>query len=117
MSINIAGIPKNELLAAFHNATTSRGLGMLHDRGPITAEQAQAYIDKVNHPEASGMLEHMARVQYKRPLYFDYVLGRPLKLDLSGDELDPRSFDRDTYPGASAEIVKTLRERFSLPAA
>jgi hypothetical protein len=34
-------------------------------------------------------------------LSFDYYFGRPLKVDLSGDEFDPWLYDRDAGTGAA----------------
>jgi hypothetical protein len=44
----------------------------------------------------------------KGRLYFDYVGGRPLKIDITGDELDPRLYDRDQGEGAAAMAISEL---------
>lgn len=41
----------------------------------------------------------------------DYFCGRCIKSDLSGDLVSPRLYDRDTHPGAFAEIVASLRSK------
>lgn len=38
-------------------------------------------------------------------LYFDYVDGRCMKVDLSGDMLNPTSYDRDCGQGAAARAL------------
>lgn len=38
-------------------------------------------------------------------LYFDYVNGRPLKVDLSGDEFDPYLYDRDNGEGVADKAM------------
>lgn len=55
---------------------------------PMTLEEAQAII-----------AEHGAN------LYFDYVNAKALKVDLSGDTLDPRWYDRDNGRGAAARAL------------
>jgi hypothetical protein len=40
-------------------------------------------------------------------LYFDYVDGRCLKIDLRGDALDPRLYDRDNGEGAAARALRS----------
>ena len=38
--------------------------------------------------------------------YFDYLKGRVMKIDLSGDsELDPRLYDRDNGAGAAERAI------------
>lgn len=41
--------------------------------------------------------------------YIDYFEGRCIKCDLSGDEVDPRMYDRDAGQGAFARIADSLR--------
>ena len=41
--------------------------------------------------------------------YIDYFGGKAIKMDLSGDEVDPRLYDRDAGEGAFARVVATLR--------
>ncbi|WP_280448617.1 hypothetical protein [Nocardia brasiliensis] len=59
----------------------------------MTAEQAQELIRNCD-----------------SSLRFDYVLGRPVKVNLTGDEFDPARFDRDNGgPGAAQKIIDRLR--------
>ena len=41
--------------------------------------------------------------------YFDYLHGRVLKVDLSGDEFDERLYDRDCGEGAAQRAVDSVR--------
>lgn len=89
--INIKGVPKAEILVALYNASSPRGMGVLVGASakPMTAELAESLLKELT--------------------YFDYVMGRPLKVDLAGDELDPRLYDRDNGgPGAAWEAIKGL---------
>jgi len=89
--IPLVGLDKAEVLAALYNASSPQGLGMLHfNPTPMTRA------------EAAELLE-----QYTR---FDYLKGRVMKVDLSGDELDPWLYDRDNGTGA-AERALTALER------
>lgn len=103
--IFIKGIPKAHLLAALVNGTRSRGMGVLQDRGPMTIERAQGWIDagKTHDQEGTG---------YNPELYFDYVEGRPIKCSIAGDVLNARLYDRDAGTGAAERIVELLRDRF-----
>lgn len=90
--IDISGIDKAELLAALVNGTQSVGMGRLQDNGPITIEQARGWLDE------------------SMTLSFDYVAGRPIKTDISGDTARVRLYDRDAGEGTFACVVAELRK-------
>lgn len=84
--IDITG-RKAAVLAALYNSSQPLGLGLLQfDPQPMTESEAQALLD-------SGQT------------YFDYLKGRVMKVDLSGDTLDPRLYDRDNGPGAAEQAI------------
>lgn len=91
--INIAGLDKAEVLAALYNASKQQGMGFLHAHGAqsMSVEQARE--------------ELAAR---KLDLYFDYLHGRVMKIDLNGEQLYIRLYDRDNGAGAAAQALATL---------
>ena len=96
MSINIAGIDKAELLAALYNAAVPVGLGVLHfTPEPMPTEQA------------AGLIKERDRGNGR--IYFDYLGGRPLKVDVGGDEMRTDLYDRDQGHGAAEAVVAKLR--------
>jgi hypothetical protein len=87
--ISLVGLDKAEVLAALYNASKPQGMGFMHyDPTPMTKEQA------------AGLLA--------RTTYFDYLMGRVMKIDLSSDELDPWGYDRDNGPDASKKAISAL---------
>ena len=84
MTIDISGMDKAEVLQKLHAASFQQGMGVLHKDG-LTYEQAQELI--------------------KQDPRFDYLHGRVMKVDLSGDTLDPRLYDRDNGEGAAARAL------------
>lgn len=84
--IDLKGRNKAEVLAKLYNASHQQGMGFLQEDKDMTLEEAQTLLD-------SGQD------------YFDYVDGRVMKIDLSGDELDPRLYDRDNGQGAAARAL------------
>lgn len=102
--VNITGLDKVVVLAALHNETSALGMGRMHDVGrDMNIDEARSIIDRnVNH---NG----------DRDLYFDYVAGRPLKVDLTGDEFDPRLYDRDAGPGAAQRAIDKALEEATRP--
>jgi hypothetical protein len=95
--IDIRDLDKAAVLAALYNHARPQGLGNLHYLpGEMTIGEAQALLRG-------------------RSLYFDYVHGRVLKIDLSGPTLDPGLYDRDNGPGAAAQTITRLREQEGKP--
>lgn len=104
--VNIAGLDKVELFAALYNHAKPLGMGMLHyDPTPLTKEAAEKLMGLGD--DSSRMFPGMGR----RAMYFDYVKGRPLKIDLSGDELETALYNRDQGDGAAERIVAELRSK------
>ena len=105
-TVSIEGLDKAELLAALYNAAVPRGMGMLqYDPTPMTKETAQAIIDQAAAKDFLG-----------RPsIYFDYLRGRPLKIDIGGDEADTWGYDRDQGLGKALVVVVALRANLPVP--
>lgn len=92
-NIDIKDLDRAAVLATLYNASAPRGLGFMQfDDNPFTVETA--------------------REELARRTYFDYLRGRPLKVDLSSEgEFDPRGFDRDNGgDGTAALLIDQLRE-------
>jgi hypothetical protein len=86
--IDITGLSKAQVLAALFNASAPQGMGVLQaGRGPQVMDLEFA--------------EEITR-EY---LVFDYLFGRPLKLDLSGQSFDPRLFDLDNGGAGTAQLI------------
>lgn len=88
-NINIAGKNKAKILAALYNSARAQGLGFLHlTPEPMTEAQASELLEKTQ--------------------YFDYLQGRVMKVDLRGDELNPRLYDRDNGQGAAERALRGI---------
>ena len=102
--IDIKGIDKATLLAALVNAAQPRGMGWFHaGNGPMTREEAQEWIDSGRNHDTVHFPDE--------PLCFDYVRGRPVQSDLSGDSFNECFYDQNHGQGAAAEVVARLRAR------
>ncbi len=85
--INLKDKDKAEVLAKLYNSAKAQGLGLLHyDAKPMTIEEARALLEKQT--------------------YFDYLYGRVMKVDLSGDTLNPFLYDRDNGNGAALRAIE-----------
>lgn len=75
-----------KVLAALYNGSKAQGLGFVQfDSKPMTEAEAATILTRQEH--------------------FDYLKGRVMKVDLSGDSFDPRLYDRDVGEGAAARLV------------
>jgi len=89
--MNIKNINKAKILAALYNGSKPLGLGFLHATpDDMTQEEAQKILDDGN-------------------TEFDYLKGRVMKIDLSGDELDTDLYNRDNGQGAAERIIESIR--------
>ena len=96
--VDIRGLSKAAVLAAMFNASRPLGMGFLSSlSGPDSLD-------------IEGAEKEIAKTLDCVYLDFDYVFGRPLKLNLTEDSFDPRGFDRDNGGSGSAQkIVDRLR--------
>lgn len=91
-NISITGLDKAAVLAALYDNAQPLGLGFLQfTPEPMTLEDARALLSKSH--------------------YFDYVKGRVMKVDLSGDDLRPHLYDRDNGKGSAARVIAELRSK------
>lgn len=111
--ISIAGLDKAELLTALYNGSQQFGAGFIHASGRLdmTVERARKIIDG---SDSDGLLPWEAKDALR--LRFDYVHGRVLKVDLTGDTLRTDLYNRDLGEGAAERIVAQLCERKSAAA-
>ena len=96
--VDITGLSKAAVLAAMFNASRPQGMGFISSlSGP----------DSLDIEAAEKEIAKTLDCVY---LDFDYVFGRPLKLNLTEDSFDPRGFDSDNGgPGAAQKIIDRLR--------
>lgn len=80
--INIKGLNKAKVLQALFNISR---LGA----EPMSLSDAESII--------------------KKQTKFDYLRGRVMKVDLSGDEFDNRLFDRDNGTNAAQAAIDSIR--------
>ena len=88
--ISIAGKNKAQVLAALYNRARPLGLGFRqYDPALMTEADAEVLLKR-------GFTS------------FDYLKGRVMKVDLTGDEFNEWAYDRDNDEGAAAEALKDL---------
>ena len=90
--VDIKGLDKARVLKALYDHSHVQGLGFMHaaEEGTVTVESCAKLLEKYTQ--------------------FDYLHGRVLKVDLSGDEFDERLYDRDCGAGAAQRAVDSIRD-------
>lgn len=92
--IDLTGLDKADVLVALYNASKPQGVGIWYfDPAPMTVDEA--------------------RVLLESSTYFDYIKGRIMKVDLSGDTLGVQWYDRDNGPGVAERVIATVRQTAS----
>lgn len=90
--IDLKDLNKAQVLAALYNRAKPQGMGFLHfTPEDMTKNEAQALLD-------AGQT------------YFNYVKGRVMKVDLSGNTLDPYLYDRDNGNGSAFDVISNLTD-------
>lgn len=107
--ISLEGLDKAEVLMALYDAARPQGMGFLrYIPGPMPREEAERLVRTPEDDVCDAATREMFR---RKDLYFDYIHGRVMKVNLSGDSLDPIFYDRDNGPGAAAAAIARLRAR------
>ena len=95
--IDITGLDKTAVLIALYKPARQVGMGLL-DSG-LTDNEIRDYV--TNYQKKFGG-------QFP---YVDYLGGKPLKVNLSGDTFNGRLYNRDQGVGAARRVVEELRDR------
>lgn len=95
----ISGMDRAIILAALYNRAQVQGMGFL-----------QYTPEDMSVEEARGIIDH--RRLSNQDLYFDYLKGRVMKIDLSGNETDTRLYNRDNGQGAAEKVMADIREKY-----
>lgn len=96
--INIKGISKGKVLAELYNNSKPLGMGMLHYDPAIMLEEDAMIIIGDAHTTYSN----------RGNLFFDYLKGRVMKVDITGDEFDPWLYDRDNGEGSAQRVIDNI---------
>lgn len=97
-ALDISGIGKGALLSALYEAALeSDPIYSMMGCAPFSTECAFEFIDQ-------------SREDNDGCIAFDYLEGIPLKIDITGDTMDPTAYDNNNGgPGAAARVVAHLR--------
>lgn len=101
MIVSIAGLDKAEVLLALWQASQMQGMSFLGflGSGELTLEQAQKEVQERKHIGFDG----------KDSIYFDYLNGKVMKVDIGQDEFDARLYDRDNGEGSAQRAIDNLK--------
>lgn len=97
--VDIRGLDKAEVVLALWNASQMQGMSFLGYHGEMSLEQIRADIEERKHKDFEG----------NDSIYFDYLNGKVMKVDVGQDEFDPRLFDCDCGEGTAQRAIDNLR--------
>lgn len=89
--INIKGLDKAELLVELYNHSHQQGMGMLQPARSLTVEDARKLLEQTQS--------------------FDYLYGKVMKVNLSGDEFEEWLYDRDNGQGMAQSVVDGIKKK------
>lgn len=114
--IDVSDIDRAELLAELYNRAQPMGMGFLQARsGEMTVEEAQKLLDGESAETDYGGFLARDRAPGK-PARFDYLYGRPMKVEINGKTLRTWLYDRDHGQGAAEQAIAAVRERHAAEA-
>ena len=88
--ISLKGKDKAEVLMRLYNNSHPVGMGIIEaEERDMTPGEARQWIDNSDQK-------------------FEYLKGRVLKVDLSGDEFNPFLYDRDNGQGAAEKALQEV---------
>jgi len=107
--VDIKGLSKAAVLAALFNASKQQGMGILHGRGAykMTPDDAEKYL--TGGDAIARAIPEMDAIRRGKRLYFDYLEGRVLKVDITDDEFESAMYDRDIGVGAAQAAIDGIR--------
>lgn len=88
--LDIKGLDKAKVLKALYDGSHVQDMGFLQAVPSFTEEDARETL--------------------KHTTDFDYLHGRVMKVDLSGDSFEEWLYDRDNGQGAAQRIIERLRQ-------
>ena len=91
--MDISKYDKADVLRVLYDNAHPQGMGFLHFQ-PGNMSKEEAYKLLKAHPSVNS--------------YFDYLSGRVMKVDLSGNELDTGLYNRDNGPDAAEKAIASL---------
>lgn len=88
--MDISKLNKAEVLAALYNRAQTQDMGIFqYQKGDMSREQAEGILKEGR-------------------TYLDHLAGRVMKVDLSGDEMDTRLYNRDNGKDAAEKALQPL---------
>lgn len=96
--VSIEGLDKADVLLALWNHAQMQGLSFLAFTGELTKAAAENAISEHTHTGMDG----------EPRIYFDYLNGKVLKVDIAKDEFDPYLYDRDNGIGSAQRAIDLL---------
>lgn len=97
--VNIKGLDKAQVLLVLWNNSRMQGRSSSGYKGELTLRRAKELIEQHRHTGMKG----------EERIYFNYLNGKVIKIDLAPDVIDTYLYDRDNGGGAGENAIEKLR--------
>ncbi len=91
-NVDISGVNKKKLLKKLYERAQPQGRGFLHFQEN----------DELSDADAEKLLQRG---------YIDYLRGRVMKIDITGDSVSTRLYNRDNGNNAAEEVIEEVRRK------
>ena len=96
LSVDITGLDKIQVLQALYLAAKPQGMGIVVD---LMSGSSLTLTDK----DIKGVIDNRYNI--------DYLKGRVMKIDLSGNTVDTYLYNRDNGYNAAEKVIASLRKQ------
>lgn len=91
--IDIKGLDKALVLKTLHDNSKAQGMSFFHLK-ELSLDECKQIVNE------------------RSELYFDYLHGKVMKVDISGDSFDPWGYDRDNGGGAAQKAIDSIKTNY-----
>ena len=109
--VYIRDLPKEQVLAALYNRASPQGMGILMYKPDIMDAEKAFFVINFRGDDAFYSARGMSfKSDLRNEFYFDYLFGRALKVDISGDVFSSKMYDEYNGDKAAEQVIEKLRE-------
>jgi len=106
--VDIDGLPKEKILAALYNRANPQGMGILM-YSPDVMDAGRAFIViNFRGDDACYNAGEDPKNELRNEFYFDYLFGRAMKVDISGDCFSSKQYNECNGVDAAEKAIEGL---------
>ena len=107
--VYIEGYPKEQVLAALYNRASPQGMGILMYKPDVMDAGKAFFVINFRGDDVCYNAEENPRSELRNEFYFDYLFGRAMKVDISGDCFSSKQYNEYNGVGAAEKAIEELK--------